>query len=195
MPINGKFSHVGPGLGEGGGVLQKASQHWGPAFDMDILTFIAWPVDMLASHHPLYCATKVNISLAWSKHILWPMGSITLCILPPIYASLLFYLFTLFYLFPVFWGRPGARVWLCPCDASDTACCNMLTVEHCTAPPPLPISQPTSSSSSSMFLETLHHPLAPPQHLCLVSTSDRMKELERTHELKPKPGKTKQKHQ
>lgn len=179
---------------------RKQADIWGLAFDMDIQTFLAWPVDMLASHHPLYCGTKVNISLAWSKHILWPMGSIALCILPPIYASLLFFfldMVLLVYLFPVFWGRPGGRVWPCPCDASDTgllqhAHCGTL---HCT-PPPLPISQPTSSSSSSssMFLDTLHHPLAPPQHLCLVSTTDSMKELERTHELKPKPGKKNQKN-
>ena len=59
MPINGKFSQVGPGLGEGGGVFtRKASQKWEAASDMDILTFIAWPVDMLASHHPPYRATK-----------------------------------------------------------------------------------------------------------------------------------------
>lgn len=38
---------------------------------------------MLASHHPLYCASNVNVLLAWSKHILWPIGSITLCILLP----------------------------------------------------------------------------------------------------------------
>lgn len=122
MPINGKFSHVGPGLGEGGGVWQKASRHWGPAFDMDILTLIAWPVDMLASHHPLYCATKVNISLAWSKHILWPLGSITLCILPPIYAPLLLCLLTLFYWFIDFLFSGEDRV-----AESDCVCVMLLT--------------------------------------------------------------------
>lgn len=189
MPINGKFSHVGPGLGEGGGVLQKASRHWGPAFDMDILTFIAWPVDMLASHHPLYCSIQVNISLAWSKHILWPMGT---CILPPIYASLLFDWFTLFYWFIYFLFSGENRVaefdCVCVLLTQPTATCLLTVVDHCTTPPPLLISQPTSSSSS-MFLDTLHHLLAPPQHLCLVSTNNSMKELERTHDLKAKPGK------
>lgn len=37
---------------------QKASRQWEAASDMDIMTFIAWPVDMLAFHHPPYRATK-----------------------------------------------------------------------------------------------------------------------------------------
>jgi len=46
------------GWGKEAVFTQKASQHWAAASDMGITTFIAWQVDMLASHHPSYRATK-----------------------------------------------------------------------------------------------------------------------------------------
>lgn len=102
-------------------------------------------------------------------------------------------------------GVGGVRVagldsTLCLCDASDGACCYMLTVARRNPPSPL---LPTPLLHILLLLLLLHisgHPpssagsppparpthLPPPQHLCLMSAIDSMKELERTRELQPK---------
>lgn len=163
MPINGKFPHVGPGLGEGGGVLlRKHAKSEGLLLIMDIMTFIAWPVDMLASHYPLYCATKATISLAWLKHIQCPIGSIIPCtLLPYMLPRCFIYLFILFFCFlliliVVLGGKTGwqgltVSVWCFWRCLLQHAHCGPLHPPHC---------QPSQPTSSSIFLDTLHRPLA-----------------------------------
>lgn len=77
----------------------------------------------------------------------------------------------------------GLESTLCLCDASDGACCNMLNVAHCTPTTP----HPTPHPPPSYFWTPSIVRWLPPQHLCLVSATNSMEELEGTHESQHEP--------
>lgn len=106
---------------------------------------------------------------------------------PPISASLLFIYFFLGLIYLSFFGEErvaGVESTLCLCDASDGA---LLQHAHCGPPHPL-------TSSSSMFLDTLHRPLAPHSICasCLPLTGLQYEragmDSDSQYELQPKPA-------
>lgn len=126
---------------------------------------------MLASHHPPRHATEPPLAKHGQKTYRGPWQHHPMHF-PPISVSLLFIIiFSLGLIFSFYifrgdkqgaeggvvggWGGTGVELSQCLCDASDGA-----SAATCSLwPPPHPLT--SSSSSSTMFLDTLHRPLAP----------------------------------
>lgn len=93
---------------------------------------------------PSVLCHQATISLAWSKYVQCPMAAsphgILLPSLLPSWVVVFFFLYLGLFCFSYFGEErvAGVESTLCLCDASDGACCNMLTVAHRTPshPPP-----------------------------------------------------------
>lgn len=118
---------------------------------MDIMTSYCMTSGHVSISPPSVPCHQATISLAWSKNVQCPMAASPHAFsshlrFPPgllfVFCSSFLFRFA-FYYFPHCSGENGWRgveSTLCLCDASDGACCNMLTVAHRTTPhsPPPP---------------------------------------------------------